>query len=150
MTVVEFYRARSPREQLLLRSALLLLAALLAFLLLIAPLRTAYRQSLAEHLAAVDRNGRVKALAASADGRRPANIADLSLYLTDNARQKGMDVTASGNASEATVNVARAAPSSLLGWIQSLEEAGYTIDSVRIAPAGEGAVAGTFTVRVGP
>lgn len=150
--IVDFYSSRSLREKRLLMAMIAILVPLLIYFLLVVPLSNAYRNALQQHLDAVDRHGRVSALAARSAGGRAAvapTVPDLSLYLIDSARQNGIEASSQGSANNASVQVQYSAAGSLFAWIGSLETAGFAIDSVRISPAGEGMVSGTFTVRGG-
>lgn len=147
--VRRWYDARSARERRLILAMAVIAVPLLIYLLLVAPLTSAYRESLQEHLAAVDRNGRVKALVEpSATGRsaRRSVVSDLPLWLGDHARQAGITATAQGSTSRATVAIDSAAPAALFGWIASLEAAGYVIEDVRITPIPDGGVSAGLTV----
>jgi general secretion pathway protein M len=86
--IKQWYAARSPRERRLLLMMAAIAAPLLVWLLLVAPLGNAYDEALQRHLQAVDRNGRVKALAARAAGgdvKAPVTVQDLALFLGDSA-----------------------------------------------------------------
>ena len=147
----EWYRARSQREQRLLQLMTAILIPLLAWLLLVRPLGNAYDSALQQHLQAVDRNGRVKALAARASGGQaivPAAVPDLALFLGDSARQRGItaEVRAASAPGSAVIGIASISAPTALEWLRGLEADGYRVDDVRIAPAGAGAVAVTATV----
>lgn len=137
--------ARSVRERRLLAAMAAILLPLLVYALLVAPMTTAYRDALQQHLLAVDRNGRVKALAAgagSAASVQPPSAPDLAIYLIDSARQRGIEASGTGDSARARVSVQRAPPSALLAWMNGLESAGLVLESVRIAGAGDGSVSG--------
>lgn len=146
-----WYRARSRREQRLLQLMAAIVIPLLVWLLLVRPLSNAYDQALQRHLQAVDRNGRVKALAARASGgdaNAPAAVPDLALFLSDSARQRG--IAAEGRAASApgsaVISIASSSAPTALEWLRGLETDGYRVSEVRIAPTGGGAVAVTATV----
>lgn len=148
-SMTHWLAARSARERWLLAAMAAILLPLLAYLLLVAPLSSAYRDSLQEHLLAVDRNGRVKALAeeASNPGSTVAPSApDLALYLIDDARQRGIEASGQGDAVRATISVQRAAPGALLSWLNALETTGLALASVRIASTGDGAASAELVV----
>lgn len=148
--LIAFYSARSPREQRLLAAMLVLCALLLLYLLVVAPLTAAYKESLQEHLIAVDRNGRAKALQAEPLGSASVHSApDLAQYLIDSARQQGIEASARGSATSATVTIASGSPSAVLGWLSALEGSGFRLDPVRIADAGSGSVSASFTAARG-
>lgn len=146
-----WYRARSRREQRLLQLMAAIVIPLLVWLLLVRPLGNAYDEALRRHLQAVDRNGRVKALAARASGgaaNAPAAVPDLVLFLSDSARQHG--IAAEGRAASApgsaVISIASSGAPTALEWLRGLEADGYRVSDVRIAPTGGGAVAVTATV----
>lgn len=147
----EWYGARSRREQRLLQLMAAIVIPLLVWLLLVMPLSNAYDNALQRHLQAVDRNGRVKALAArasSGEANGPAAVPDLALFLSDSARQRG--ITAEGRAASApgsaVISIASSSAPTALEWLRGLEADGYRVSDVRIAPTGAGAVAVTATV----
>ena len=147
----QWYGARSRREQRLLQLMGAIAIPLLVWLLLVVPLGTAYDTALQRHLQAVDRNGRVKALAERASGggaKVPAAVPNLALFLTDSARQRG--ITAVGRAApapgSAVIGIASTSAPAALEWLRGLEADGYRVTDVRIAPTGGGAVAVTATV----
>jgi len=147
----EWYGARSLREQRLLQLMAAIAVPLLVWLLLAVPLGRAYDDALQRHLQAVDRNGRVKALAERASGRAsnaPAAVPDLALFLADGARQRGIAaVGRSGPATgSAVIGIASISAPTALEWLRGLEADGYRVSDVRIAPTGGGAVAVTATV----
>lgn len=147
----EWYGARSVREQRLLQLMAAIAMPLLVWLLLAVPLGNAYDKALERHLKAVDRNGRVKALAERASAGEtsaPAAVPDLTLFLSDSARQRG--ISAEGRAGpapgSAVISIASSHAPTALEWLRGLEADGYRFSDVRIAPTGGGAVAVTATV----
>jgi general secretion pathway protein M len=146
-----WYGARSRREQWLLQLMAAIAIPLLVWLLLVRPLSNAYDNALERHLQAVDRNGRVKALAARAsigETNVPAAASDLPLFLTGSARQRGMTAEArAGSASgSALITITSGSAPTALEWLRGLEADGYRVNDVRIAPTGGGGVAVTATV----
>ena len=147
----EWYGARSRREQRLLQLMAAIAIPLLVWLLLVRPLSNAYDNALQRHLQAVERNGRVKALAARTSGaaaNAPAAVQDLALFLSESARQRG--ITAEGRAGSApgsaVISIASSSAPTALGWLHGLEAEDYRVNDVRIVPTGGGAVAVTATV----
>lgn len=147
----EWYAARSRRERRLLQLMAAIVIPLLVWLLLVGPLGNAYDNALQRHLQAVDRNGRVKALAARVSGGEasvPAAVPDLALFLSDNARQRG--ITAEGRAASApgsaVISIASSSAPTALEWLRGLEADGYRVSDVHVAPTGGGAVSVTATV----
>lgn len=146
--------SRSARERRLLLLMLAILVPVLIWLILVRPLSTAYDDALQRHLQAVDRNGRVKALAASgAVGARtaPRAVPDLALFLGDSARQRAItaEVTPGPAPGTAVVTIASSAAPAALDWLRGLETAGYRLGDVRLAPSGAGAISVTATVSGG-
>ena len=147
-----WFDARSVRERRLLQAMAAIALPLLLYLALIAPLTASYRDTLRDHLAAVDRNGRVKALAepvAPPAGRQSRPVGDLALFLADEARQRGITASAEGSAARASVTVDQSSPSALFAWMAALEASGYRLEEVRIAPLAEGGVSASLAVRPG-
>ena len=128
-----------------------ILIPLLVWLLLVRPFSTAYDDALQRNLQAVDRNGRVKALAERASGVEanvPAAVPDLPLFLSDSARQRG--IIAEGRAASApgsaVISIASSSTQAALEWLRGLEADGYRVNDVRVVPTGGGSVAVTATV----
>lgn len=147
-----WFDARSVRERRLLQAMAAIALPLLLYLALIAPLTASYRNALQEHLVAVDRNGRVKALAepvSRSAARQSRAVGDLALFLADEARQRGIAARAEGSAARASVTVDQSAPSALFAWMAELEASGFRLEEVRIAPLPEGGVSASLAVRQG-
>ncbi len=91
VTIRHWYAARSGREQTLLLALLAIAVVLVAWLLVILPLRAAYASALEKNLAATDRHGRILALteaARKAPPRPPVALpsSDMTLVVGDSAR----------------------------------------------------------------
>lgn len=147
----EWYGARSLREQRLLQLMAAIVIPMLIWLLLVMPLSNAYDDALQRQLQAVDRNGRIKALAARVSGGEatvPAAVPDLALFLNDRARQRGITTEARPGPApgSAAISIASSAAPIALDWLRGLEADGYRVSDVRIAPTGGGSVAVTATV----
>lgn len=144
-----WFAARSERE----RWMLMLLAAfalpILVWLLVIRPIATAYDNALDEHLEAVDRHGRVLALAAGpANPARKAASGDLQLLVTESAVGAGLALQRAEPSGPDTLDISIAggrAPG-YAQWLQSLEGQGLRIGQVSMAPAPDGTV--TLTARI--
>jgi len=146
-----WYGARSRREQRLLQLMAAIVIPLLAWLLVVRPLSNAYDNALQRHAQAVDRNGRVKALAARASGAEanvPAAVPDLALFLSDSARQRGMKAEgrAASAPGSAVISIASSSAPTAFEWLRGLEADGYRVSDLRIAPSNGDAVAVTATV----
>lgn len=142
--VREWYVARSARERLLILLMLAIAAPLLAWLLVVQPLGRVYQEALDRHLEAVDRNGRVRALAdaaGSAVRAPPASAArqELGLVVADAAARAGIALDSNSPAGPGTVSVAigQAPPGAVMQWLREFEQSGIRIEELRIAPSGE-------------
>jgi len=147
----QWYAARTLRERLLLQLMAAIAIPLLLWLLLVRPLSNAYDDALRRQLEAADRNGRVKLLAergAMGEARVPGAVPDLGLFLTDSARQRGITAEAQAGSApgSAVISIASSTAPMALEWLRSLEEQGYRVSDVRIAPTGPGAVSATATI----
>jgi general secretion pathway protein M len=144
--VRDWYTRRTKREQQLILLMLGIALPLLAWLLVVRPLSAAYDDALKGHLAAIDRHGRVMALAEAAKSspaRRVAvNKADLQLIVTEAARQAGITLqgaTPSGpNAVDVTVAGGRA--TALGQWLAQFEARGISIQQMTMTPLPDGTV----------
>ena len=153
VVIREWYEARSIREQRMLLAMALVALPLLLYLLLVLPLSSAYQHALRTQLEAVDRNGRVKAMAKRLEtgAAAPPAVADLNLFLIDNARASGLTVAADRGAEPAlsSIKIDATSPSSVFTWIRQLEGQGYRIDSLRLTPAANAQVSAELIVRGG-
>ena len=144
--VRDWFLGRTKREQQLILLMLALALPLLAWLLVVRPLSAAYDDALQDHLAAVDRHGRVLAMAEAARSSpaRPveAGKADLQLIVTEAASQAGITLqgaTASGaNAVDVTVAGGRA--TALGQWLAQFEARGITVQQMTMTPQPDGTV----------
>lgn len=146
-----WYLARTARERRLVQVMAAIAIPLLVWLLLVRPLGNLYQDALQQQLEAVDRNGRVKALAERAgDGPAtvPAAVPDLALFVIDSARQRGISAEARAGTApgSAAVSIASAPAPIALDWLRGLESQGYVLSDVRVTPAGSGAVAISATL----
>ncbi len=148
VTVRQFYEARSARERRLIQLMLVIALPLLAWLLVVVPLNTAYDSALERHLEAVDRNGRVRALADPVRVSRPAIApavggADLALVVTEAATQAGLTLDSASPAGADTVNIAiaQARPTAAVQWLRDFELRGIRVEDLRMTPAADGTVA---------
>jgi general secretion pathway protein M len=147
MTAVRnWFTSRTKREQHLILLMLAIALPVLAWLLVVRPLSGAYDQALDDHLAAIDRHGRVLALAEAARStparRVQANKADLQLIVTQAATQAGITLqgaNASGtNAVDVTVAGGRA--TALGQWLAQFEAQGIAIQQMSLTPQPDGTV----------
>jgi general secretion pathway protein M len=152
--VRDWFGQRSQRERRMLLVMLAIGLPLLVWLALVVPMDRAYDRALERQLEAVDRHARILALAErakAAPARRLPQIADLALFLTDNARQAGLIATPSAapQPGSSLVTIASASAPAALEWLRQLEAAGHAVSDVRIAPGANGSVAVTATIGGG-
>jgi general secretion pathway protein M len=125
---------------------------LLSWLLVIRPLGAAYDSALDGHLEAIDRHGRVLALAEaakSAPARRvKANEADLQLIVMQAATQAGISLQGANVSGPNAVDVAVAgARASALGqWLAQFEAQGIAVQQMTMTPEPDGTV--TMSARL--
>jgi len=146
VTIRDWFRARMLREQRLVLLMLWIALPVLAWLLVVRPLSAAYDDALDDHLAAIDRHGRVLALAESAKAtparRVEANKADLQLIVTQAATQAGITLQGANpigsDAVDVTVSGGRA---TVLGqWLAQFEAQGVAIQQMSMTPLSDGTV----------
>jgi len=149
----DWYTSKSLRE----RRLLLLMAAvalpLLVWLLVVRPLANAYDAALERHLAAVDLNGRVRALAAGTSGRAIVNVgapsSDIALVIAERAAQSGLvlDSNSAAGPNDVSISIGAAPTIAATQWLAQLERDGFAINDLRMTPTPDGSVA--VTARLG-
>ena len=149
VVVRKWFSSRSLREQRLLIAMTVIASLLLLWLVVVRPLNLAYAAALERHLAAIDRNGQVKAMAEANTGRAAptANVggADITLVLAERAAQSGL-VLASNNATgpnDASISIATASAIAASQWLARLEQDGFEVRDVAMTPAADNKVAVT-------
>jgi general secretion pathway protein M len=142
----DWFLGRTKREQRLILLMLAIALPLLAWLLVVRPVGAAYDVALQNHLAGVDRHGRVLALteAARSVPARPveASKADLQLVVTEAASQAGITLqgaTANG-ANSVDVTVAGGRATALGQWLAQFEARGITVEQMTMTPLPDGTV----------
>jgi len=152
-SIREWFAGRSPRERWMVILMLAIVVPVVAWLLVVRPLNSAYDAALERHLQAVDRNGRVRMLAELARkqpgrARAAAPVADLGLVVAEAAGQSGL--TLDGNnpigPNSVSVSVGQASASQALQWLRDLEARGLVVLEWRMTPAGAGSV--SLTARI--
>lgn len=148
VTIRSWFEARSARERRLILLMLAIAVPLLAWLLVVVPLNSAYDSALERHLEAVDRNGRVRALADPVRTARPAVVApagsaDLALVVAEAATQAGLtvDSTSPTGPDSVTIAIAQARPTAAVEWLRNFELRGIRVEELRMTPAADGTVA---------
>lgn len=149
LVVREWFTARSQREQRLLIAMTVLASMLLVWLLVVRPLKVAYSAALERNIAAVDRNGRGKAMAEASRGQAaPAgNVgnADITLVLAERAAQSGLVLAGNDAAgpNDASVTIASASAIAASQWLAQLEQDGFDVRDVAMTPTADNKVAVT-------
>jgi general secretion pathway protein M len=145
-SVRDWFVGRTTREQQLILLMLAIALPVLAWLLVVRPLSAVYDDALEDHLAAIDRHGRVMALAEAAKStparRVAANKADLQLVVTEAARQAGIVLQGAApsgpNAVDVTIAGSRA--TALGQWLAQFEAQGIAIQQMTMTPLPDGTV----------
>jgi general secretion pathway protein M len=144
-----WYRGLSQREQRLVGVAAVLAALVILIFGIIMPALAAIDNARVAHDEAVERRGRIEALAARATSAKPAKeaavVADIDLVVTQSAAESGFDVLKSEGAAagEISFRIDQARAPALLGWLSSLEGQGLQTNSLTL----RGTPAGTVTVE---
>ena len=145
-SIRDWYLGRTKREQRLILLMLAIALPVLAWLLVARPVSAAYDRALEDHLAAIDRHGRVLALAEaarSAPARRiQSNKADLQLVVTEAASQAGITlqgtIPTGPNGVDVTVSGGRA--TALAQWLAQFEAQGIKVQQMTMTPLPDGTV----------
>jgi general secretion pathway protein M len=153
LSLRQWFAGRSPRERWMIILMQAIAVPVLAWLLIVRPLNSAYDSTLERHLQAVDRNGRVRMLAElarkqPAAARVAAPIADVGLVVAESASLSGLSLDGNNPAGPNSVSVSasQAAPSQALQWLRDLEARGLAVQEWRMTPAGTGTV--SLTARI--
>lgn len=150
VAVREWYGGRTRREQLLLLAMVAVAVPVLLWLVIVMPLTAAYRDALQDQLEAIDRHGRVLALADAAKARpaqapSPDAGTDMQLLLTEAAAQAGIalqQATPEGQ-DAATVAAAGVRAPAVAQWLRELDARGIAVSELRMTPQGDGTVSMT-------
>lgn len=146
--------ALSPRERVLLGVAAALTCAVLAWLIA-RPLYAAWTDLDSRHRAAVERQARVAAKIAilkdvpRSGGAAVAATGPIDAWLRASALERGLTldrVDARGDA-VATIAIGAARAPVITDWLAALEEQGFVVDQLTMAPAANGAVAVSADLR---
>lgn len=143
-SVRDWFFARSLREQRLILLMLAVAVPVLAWLLIARPLSAAYEEARTDHREAVERHGRVLALAEAAKSEPARRVrsgnADLRLLVRQAAIQAGIPLqAANANGPNAIdINVAGGRASALVQWLAQLEAQGLTVEQMTMIPQPDG------------
>lgn len=154
LVVVEWYSSRSRREQHMLLLLLAIAVLLLAWLLIVRPIDLAYDAALDRHLQAIDRNGRVRALADAAKTRpatgQPSSVGgpELALVVAEAASRAGLalDTNTASGANSVTFSIAEARPTIAAQWLRDFDSRGVSVEEFRMTPAANGTI--SLTARL--
>jgi general secretion pathway protein M len=139
-----WFMGLNQREQRLVGAAGILAALVVLVFGIIIPALAAIDNAKAAHDEAVERRGRIEALAARATSTKPTNeatvVADIDLVVTESASESGFDVLKSAGATpgEISFRIDQARAPALLNWLSALEDKGLQTESLTLrgSPAG--------------
>ena len=154
VTVRTWYLGRSARERRMLLLMLAIALPLLVWLLFVRPLNRAYEAALQDQLEAVDRNGRVRALAKLVDQKPQGNVKarlgpDLVVVVAESATQAGipLDSNEARGPDEVRISAASASLRSVVPWLQGLETRGLGVAELRVVPGQAGMASVTARLK---
>ncbi|MFN4295386.1 MAG: type II secretion system protein GspM [Brevundimonas sp.] len=128
-----WWDGRTAREHVMLGVLGGVLALVLAWFLILAPL-LAWKDGAADRLHAAVQTHALASAAAGIDtsGGVPRTPADLETLLTDSAAEVGVAVQVSQDGADTTFTVESAETARLFGWIAALERSGLSIASLSV------------------
>lgn len=141
------------RERALIAVMLVLLAVVLAWLAIVRPVEDGLARARAEHGIAVDRTGRIAALAEALKRTRgaPARIEGaLDQVVGQSAAEAGftLDTAVSQGPDRLTIAIGAARPAALFAWLAALEARGIAVETVVVEPGASNTVSVRATFRV--
>jgi general secretion pathway protein M len=142
----DWYVGRTQREQRLILVMLAVAVPVLAWFLIVRPVSGAYDQAVQDHLSAIDRHGRVMALAEAAKSTPARSVAasdaDLQLVVTEAASQAGIVLqgTTPNGSNALDLNVAGGRATALLQWLAQFEAQGIAVQQMTMTPQPDGTV----------
>lgn len=141
--VIDWWRLRTPREQLLLGIMLALLAIVILWLLVIRPLADALDAAKRDHAEAVTALAEARARADSARQLSETTVTQAELpvdaFLGRTAGEAGFAnarILAQGPA-HATIAIDAAMAPAFFAWVRRMEQSGLTVDMVRARANGD-------------
>lgn len=149
--MTQWWSERSQREKVLLAVMALLAVPILAWLLVITPLQSVEENAREDYLAALDRNGRVRAML-DADGQETATYSGaLSSLVGETASQRGFTLTTNiaDGPGRVRLSIAQASATAALGWLRELEAQGASIETLQLTPNAQGGIALSATLSGG-
>ncbi len=155
-SVVNRARARwamlSARERGLILVMFGLFAVLFLWLGIVRPVQDGLARARADHAIAVDRAGRVAALAAAVKGvsTAPRLQGALDQVVAQSATEAGftLDNATPEGSDRMTIAIGAARPPALFAWLAALETRGVGVETIVVTPGAGGTVAARATLRV--
>lgn len=143
--------ARSRREHILLLLLAAIAVPILAWLLVVRPISTAYDRALVDHLKAIDLHGRVLAMTSTASAPRRSATGgngDLQLLIPQSAVAAGLTIQRAEPAGPDAIDVtAASAQATVVGqWLQRLEAEGIAVEQFSMTQVPGGAT--TMSARL--
>ncbi|WP_260483126.1 type II secretion system protein M [Sphingomicrobium flavum] len=138
----DWWLERSRREQMMLGIMALIAAPIIFYYLILRPLYGWQDSARDDYLMALDRHGRIAALADAGGSDMPPFSGRILTYLQTQADESGFALSTIVEQAPGRVRIvieSGAAPA-LLGWIDRLEREGLTVENLQITPSGEGNV----------
>lgn len=144
----------SARERVLILVMLALLAVTVLWLAVVRPVEDGLARARADHVVAVDRAGRIAALAAAlkrAPGSPPRLEGALEQVVAQSAGEAGFTLDSANPAGtdRMTIAIGAARPAALFGWLAALEARGIGVETIIVDPAANGTVSARATLRAG-
>lgn len=154
-SVVNQARARwamlSARERGLILVMLGLFVVLFLWLGIVRPVQDGLARARADHAIAVDRAGRVAALAAALKGvsAAPRLQGALDQVVAQSATEAGftLDNATPEGPDRMTIAIGAARPPALFAWLAALETRGIGVETIVVTPGAGGTVAARATLR---
>lgn len=138
----DWFAGLSLREKILVSILGALVAIVILWLGIYAPLDRAIANAEAEHDAAVERRGRISAMVEALEAGAGAEIvaidAPLDLYVSQSAGEVGFTLARNElqGPGRAALSISSARPPALMGWLADLEARGIRVESLTTQPAG--------------
>lgn len=137
----DWFAGLSLREKILVSVLGGLVAIVILWLGLYAPLDRAIHNAEAEHDAAVERHGRISVMVEALQGGGGEIVAidvPLDLYVSQSAGEVGFTLARNElqGPTRVALSISSARPPALMGWIADLESRGIRVQSLTTQPAG--------------
>jgi general secretion pathway protein M len=148
-----WWLGRSSRERLLIGVMLALAGGMVAWLLVVIPVRDALVSARARHAAALERNAAIRASIAVLEQKPlPATTISgaLDQIVAASAGEAGftLDANMAAGVDTTAITIAAARAPALLAWLDRLEQQGISVESLQLSAAANGAVSARATFKV--